>query len=308
MAQQGVADPSGWDSDDDASLHQLRFVGDSVKPCALRKAAPPALAFEASDGELFDAPLAQGAGESAVPTAFCGSPLAVSPATMCGTPARALPRKAIKQEAVSSDQSPAGNTGVIPDGPVTEPADIASGWDSDDPASPRRISGSRERARIMADPCGAQQRRGCHFVSADGALGFGMEDDVSSSLPCPVETKRPANCEEIDDLLRDLDDIINEAPLPSANAVLVTKLVPDFQCTNCDFQVLWIADHIWTDDAEYIFFRNYYPDFAKLRQRLRPMKECAAYCCQCSWKSAEADAPLIDVASGLRWRVIISTS
>lgn len=101
----------------------------------------------------------------------------------------------------------------------------------------------------------------------------------------------------------DLDDLVGE--MMTANTNLVGhSLVPDFHCTGCDFQVMRIDEFVWSTDVEYMFFRNNYPSFDKLRKRLVRQPGCSAYCCQCSWKSAHCTASLADVAEGLRWRTV----
>lgn len=81
-------------------------------------------------------------------------------------------------------------------------------------------------------------------------------------------------------------------------------LVDGFHCTGCDFQVMRIDEYVWNQDVEYMFFRNNYPTFEKLRRRAARQQGCSAYCCQCSWKSAHSNAILEDVADGLRWRKV----
>lgn len=42
----------------------------------------------------------------------------------------------------------------------------------------------------------------------------------------------------------------------------------NLRCTKCDFEVLRIPDRRWKDDAEYLFFRNFYPSLEKLQPKL----------------------------------------
>lgn len=65
-----------------------------------------------------------------------------------------------------------------------------------------------------------------------------------------------------------------------------------------------IDEFVWSPEVDYMFLRNNYPAFEKLRKRLVRQQGCSAYCCQCSWKSAHAAADLVDVADGLRWRSV----
>lgn len=152
------------------------------------------------------------------------------------------------------------------------------GWDSDDdvvkPAAPRPPP-----PPAQFDTCGGRQPPPQAFVSA-------------------VMPKVPATHGD-----SDLDDLVGDV-LSAGTAPSGSFLVPDFQCTSCDFQVLCIENVVWTSDVEYMFFRNNYPTVSKLQKKLQPQFGCRAYCCQCSWKSAHANAELCDVAEGLRWRLI----
>lgn len=61
---------------------------------------------------------------------------------------------------------------------------------------------------------------------------------------------------------------------------------PKQRCTSCDFVVVQVRDgSMWEASADYLFFRNVFPDLGKLRARLKPCPGAAAYCCQCSWVS-----------------------
>merc|ERR1712060_551937 len=101
---------------------------------------------------------------------------------------------------------------------------------------------------------------------------------------------------EMDDLLADL--VTSDTPAAPYS------MVPSFHCTGCDFQVMQCEDFVWTQGMDYMFFRNNYPTFEKLRRSLLRQQGCLAYCCQCSWRSAHRGASLIDVADGLRWRIV----
>ena len=63
------------------------------------------------------------------------------------------------------------------------------------------------------------------------------------------------------------------------------------RCTKCDFKVLRFLDSAWSPDADYMFFRNFMPNVAKLEAKLVPSDGSCAYSCQCSWTSAELGEP-----------------
>ncbi|CAK0881327.1 unnamed protein product, partial [Prorocentrum cordatum] len=117
-------------------------------------------------------------------------------------------------------------------------------------------------------------------------------------VPAPVAAAGPAQS-----LGNDMDDLLAELTTNDPAAV-PHSMVQGFHCTGCDFQVMRCEDFVWAEDVEYMFLRNNYPTFDKLRRRLVRKQGCLAYCCQCSWKSAHRGAPLADVADGLRWRVL----
>jgi len=163
----------------------------------------------------------------------------------------------------------------------------ASGWDSDEETSASKKANRADRSAIQprGGNCGAPRQACESFVTAKNkpAAEIAAEGDD------------------------DLNDLLGEVMAVDASVRRggnSHQLVPGFQCMACDFQVLRIDNGIWGGDVEYMFFRNNYPNAQKLRPKLVPRADCVAYCCQCSWKSAESAAPLADVADGLRWRKI----
>lgn len=56
-------------------------------------------------------------------------------------------------------------------------------------------------------------------------------------------------------------------------------------CCRCDFQVVVFEDFAWNETADYLFFRNNFPDVNKLRLKLVWKHGWRAYCCQCQWRS-----------------------
>jgi hypothetical protein len=163
----------------------------------------------------------------------------------------------------------------------------ASGWDSDDDSGRRAAKGSKAPMQSRST-CGAPQQAAESFVTA-------------KTRPAAVNSARVKTGDDLDDLL---GDVMAVDTTVSRGGGASHGLVPGFHCTKCDFQVLRIENYVWGSGVEYMFFRNNYPNVQKLRPQLVPRKDCCAYCCQCSWKSAESAAPLADVAEGLRWRSI----
>lgn len=86
------------------------------------------------------------------------------------------------------------------------------------------------------------------------------------------------------------------APMPafpgsSSSGSSESRNATGLRCTKCDFRVLRFLDGAWSPDADYMFFRNFMPNIAKLETKLVPTDGGCAYACQCSWASAELGAP-----------------
>lgn len=181
------------------------------------------------------------------------------------------------ETAAPKPPQPPVQTAYVGDGPAVQQHGAESaGWDDDDVPAPR--------PKAPAGPlntCGAPQRPAEAFVAAAPV----------------VQQKKAEPTDDLDDLLGDVLAVSSSTKRAPGDS----WLVPDFQCTSCDFQVLCIDDFVWRGEVEYMFFRNNYPNVAKLRSGLQLVKGCRAYCCQCAWKSADAAADLAAVADGLRW-------
>lgn len=176
------------------------------------------------------------------------------------------------QGAVQAAQAPA------PAPPPPAQAE-ASGWDSDDEGAPAPAPPAP--AALLAplqslDPCGAPMPPPEAFVAAQVPPGGGGDD---------------------------LADLVGEVMSADADSTW-HGMVEGFHCTGCDFQVMRCDGYVWAGDVDYMFFRNNYPTFEKLRRRLVRQQSCSAYCCQCSWKSAHIGAAWRDVSEGLRWRSV----
>lgn len=169
--------------------------------------------------------------------------------------------------------------------PVTLNADPVepSGWDSDDDEFEALSKNQLDR---NAD-CNAQPQ--------------GSSNDGSQASKATSATE-----------ISEVDDLVGMV-LAADTSVSVTPpfrgsekygFVPGLHCTSCDFQVMRIENYAWSKAANYMFFRNNYPNVMRLRKSLVAQKDCASFCCQCSWKSADVDAPIQVVSEGLRWRTI----
>lgn len=56
------------------------------------------------------------------------------------------------------------------------------------------------------------------------------------------------------------------------------------RCTSCDFLVVWFSDSVWHSRSEYLFFRNNYPEFDRLKKNLvRKKGELAMVKTLASW-------------------------
>lgn len=189
----------------------------------------------------------------------------------------------------SEDEAPAPAAGRRIAQPET------CGWDdSDEEKATKASSGAIPAGRkawnqVSQDACGATQTQASAFVAARPG-----KKAATAAPPAGGGT-------ELDDLVGMLtaETSTVSAPFRGSNS---HSFVPGLQCTGCDFQVLRVDGFIWHDEANYMFFRNNYPNVMKLRKNLIQREGCCAYCCQCSWKSADAAADIGDVAEGLKWR------
>jgi hypothetical protein len=113
---------------------------------------------------------------------------------------------------------------------------------------------------------------------------------------------------DIDSLLAELDDD-SPPPRPTAPAARLTsgytpsrpavvgafpsssggsdEHATNLRCSKCDFKVLRFQGSAWTEEADYMFFRNYMPNVTKLEQRLNSKDGHCAYACQCDWVTTE---------------------
>jgi hypothetical protein len=71
------------------------------------------------------------------------------------------------------------------------------------------------------------------------------------------------------------------------------------RCTRCDFRVLRFVDRAWAESVDYMYFRNFMPDAARMLPMLPARPASDAFACQCLWATVERD----DEPPYLQWTV-----
>jgi len=82
--------------------------------------------------------------------------------------------------------------------------------------------------------------------------------------------------------------VVTSTPLrfPSSSSVgggAEAEEESQYRCSKCDFKVISFADREWDETVDYMFFRNFVPNRAKLAAKLVASEGMSALCCQCSW-------------------------
>jgi hypothetical protein len=72
----------------------------------------------------------------------------------------------------------------------------------------------------------------------------------------------------------------------------------NLRCLKCNFSVRTYPHAAWDPSADYMFFRNGFPDDAKLGVKLVAAASCA-YCCQCAWAATVEEVEVKDL--GMQW-------
>ena len=58
----------------------------------------------------------------------------------------------------------------------------------------------------------------------------------------------------------------------------------------------------WAPGGEYLFFRNCYPEFTRLKPQMLSRPAAAAYTCQCTWRHASgAGLQRLEGGPDMRW-------
>lgn len=73
----------------------------------------------------------------------------------------------------------------------------------------------------------------------------------------------------------------------------------NLRCMKCDFAVVHFENAIWANGADYLFFRNFYPNREKLNTRLLLKSDHLSSCCQCKWRTVRCGREgIVTVQSG----------
>ncbi|KAL5260969.1 hypothetical protein ACHWQZ_G006867 [Mnemiopsis leidyi] len=149
------------------------------------------------------------------------------------------------------------------------------------------------------------------------------EGSTKSQKQPPKRKTKPVN----DPLADDLDSILNDPdfetdrrksekptklqrnPPKKCSVVYIGKKespisqvsCPNIRCMKCDCGVVCFNDFDWDGNIEYLFLRNNYPDFERLKSRLKPVKGVFAYACQCNSVSVNKQTSVNSVKNSLKW-------
>eukprot|EP00116_Pleurobrachia_bachei_P011628 sb/3471890/ len=76
------------------------------------------------------------------------------------------------------------------------------------------------------------------------------------------------------------------------------KSCPNMRCSKCDCAIVVFDGYSWKSEVDYLFLRNNYPDFERVKSLLEKKKDARAFSCQCSHVSAVTVRPL---PADLKW-------
>lgn len=65
-------------------------------------------------------------------------------------------------------------------------------------------------------------------------------------------------------------------------------------CTSCDLRVQRFTNAVWSEEVNYLFFRNNYSRSGNLREKLLPRDGYCAYTCMCEWRSVNYERELVN--------------
>eukprot|EP00929_Paragymnodinium_shiwhaense_P024632 TRINITY_DN15095_c0_g2_i1.p1 TRINITY_DN15095_c0_g2~~TRINITY_DN15095_c0_g2_i1.p1 ORF type:complete len:255 (-),score=9.92 TRINITY_DN15095_c0_g2_i1:44-808(-) len=161
-------------------------------------------------------------------------------------------------------------------------------------------------------------------LAVDATQDVGREDnpwddepDRNTGLSEVVRTHSTLDAFKTYDSLDPLDDLLTEVLDADKMPVKATRrdrvsIVAGLQCLACDSGVLKVEDSVWITEAEYMNFRNFYPNVDRLGAFLLKQAGFAAYCCKCSWRSCPRDTDISllegeaggNLDTGFRWRLL----
>eukprot|EP00929_Paragymnodinium_shiwhaense_P024631 TRINITY_DN15095_c0_g1_i3.p1 TRINITY_DN15095_c0_g1~~TRINITY_DN15095_c0_g1_i3.p1 ORF type:complete len:197 (-),score=2.58 TRINITY_DN15095_c0_g1_i3:44-580(-) len=142
------------------------------------------------------------------------------------------------------------------------------------------------------------------------------EPDRNTGLSEVVKTHSTLDASKTYDSLDPLDDLLTEVLDADKTPVKATRdrvsKIAGLQCLACDSGVLKVEDSVWTTDAEYMNFRNFYPNVDRLGAFLLEQAGFVAYCCKCAWRSCPSDTDISllegeaggNLDTGFRWRLL----
>ncbi|KAK7067276.1 hypothetical protein SK128_019012 [Halocaridina rubra] len=154
-------------------------------------------------------------------------------------------------------------------------------------------------------------------------------DEVESSFESDfinVEDKRSIKTDDLNELLDDFEpplqphDESSDTPTHSSSAKrrcanvsiggtsmpigLATSATQrscsTLRCLQCDSPVVSFDGFTWTDETDYLFLRNNYPDMDRLLSHLDSSRGSRAYACQCKFRSVSNELDLDD-DKDLQW-------
>jgi len=110
-----------------------------------------------------------------------------------------------------------------------------------------------------------------------------LEDsETPQQKPVLRQVQKPTRVEKCYPLCIGGTDIASGLTIGSSRLKSCDKL----RCTSCDLPIKRFPDSQWSEDCNYLFFRNNYSKEQNLRTKLSFQRNNVAYNCQCTWRSA----------------------
>eukprot|EP00056_Hartaetosiga_gracilis_P003594 m.65089 g.65089 ORF g.65089 m.65089 type:complete len:320 (-) comp11512_c0_seq1:115-1074(-) len=136
-------------------------------------------------------------------------------------------------------------------------------------------------------------------AESKGLLNNELDDLLNSfqlSKPVPPSSSRPSSASDVNrgstsavstSTGRQSNKcsrlVLTDASIPKGKCTASNKCsCSKMRCTSCDHVVGSFDNVVWDASADYLFFRNNFPDYEKLRPKLKQSRGSRAYACQCS--------------------------